>query len=136
MRRRGTRSIAVYLLPYDSPQACAAGLSVKGSRRGMMRDNEVAPGDERTRPLITDCLVVIPTYNERENVPVLLPQVLAHPRLSVLVVDDGSPDGTGDFVAAEMEDEPRLHLIRRSGKQGLGTAYLAGFAYALDRNAA
>jgi dolichol-phosphate mannosyltransferase len=113
-----------------------AGLSLEGSRRGMMRDQETAPRDERIRPLITDCLVVIPTYNERDNIPVLLPQVLAHQRLSVLVVDDGSPDGTGDFVAAAMEDEPRLHLIRRSGKQGLGTAYLAGFAYALDRDAA
>lgn len=93
--------------------------------------NQVAHG----RPLTTDSLVIIPTYNERENIPVLLPRVLADPRLSVLVVDDGSPDGTGDFVASAMEDEPRLHLIRRSSKQGLGTAYLAGFRYGLERGA-
>ena len=87
------------------------------------------------RPLTTDSLVIIPTYNERENIPELLPRVLAEPRLSVLVVDDGSPDGTGEIVAAALQDEPRLHLIRRSGKQGLGTAYLAGFRYGLDRGA-
>lgn len=87
------------------------------------------------RPLRTDSLVIIPTYNERENIPDLLPQILAHPRLSVLVVDDGSPDGTGDIVATAMQDEPRIHLIRRAGKQGLGTAYLAGFRYGLERGA-
>ena len=87
------------------------------------------------RPLVTDCLVVIPTYNERENIPNLLPRVLAEPRLSVLVVDDGSPDGTGEFVAAAMENDPRIHLLRRAGKQGLGTAYVAGFRYALERGA-
>ena len=91
--------------------------------------------DEVTRPLTTDSLVIIPTYNERENIPELLPQVLAHTRLSVLVVDDGSPDGTGDVVSTAMQDEPRLHLIRRAGKQGLGTAYLAGFRYGLERGA-
>lgn len=87
------------------------------------------------RPLTTDSLVIIPTYNECENIPQLLPQVLAHSWLSVLVVDDGSPDGTGDIVAAAMQDEPRLHLIQRAGKQGLGTAYLAGFRYGLERGA-
>lgn len=87
------------------------------------------------RPLITPALVIIPTYNERENIPLLLPRVLEQSALSVLVVDDGSPDGTGDLVAAEMEHNPRVHLIRRQGKQGLGTAYVAGFRYALERGA-
>lgn len=87
------------------------------------------------RPLTTDSLVVVPTYNEIENIHQLLPQILAHPRLSVLVVDDGSPDGTGDAVAARMAAEPRVHLIRRAGKQGLGTAYVAGFRYALANGA-
>ena len=91
--------------------------------------------EEVPRPLTTDSLVIIPTYNERENIPELLPKVLAHARLSVLVVDDGSPDGTGDIVVAAMQDEPRIHLIRRAGKQGLGTAYLAGFRYGLERGA-
>lgn len=87
------------------------------------------------RPLITPALVIIPTYNERENILALLPRVMDYPELSVLVVDDGSPDGTGDLVAAEVEHNPRVHLIRRAGKQGLGTAYVAGFRYALARGA-
>ena len=61
--------------------------------------------------------------------------MLAHPRLSILVVDDGSPDRTGDLVAAVVAGNPRVHLLRRAGKQGLGTAYLAGFRYALDHGA-
>ncbi len=87
------------------------------------------------RPITTAGCVVIPTYNERENIPLLLPRVLEQAELSVLVVDDGSPDGTGEFVAAEVERNPRVHLIRRAGKQGLGTAYVAGFRYALARGA-
>jgi dolichol-phosphate mannosyltransferase len=87
------------------------------------------------RPLTTPALVVIPTYNERENIPLLLPRVLEYPELSVLVVDDGSPDGTGDFVVAELPSNERVHLLRRAGKQGLGTAYVAGFRYALERGA-
>ncbi len=87
------------------------------------------------RPITTPGCVIIPTYNECENIPSLLPRVLDHPALSVLVVDDGSPDGTGDIVAAEVEQNPRVHLVRRTGKQGLGTAYIAGFRYALARGA-
>lgn len=87
------------------------------------------------RPLVTDSLVIIPTYNERPNITALLPLVLEQPRLSVLVVDDGSPDGTGDVVATEVERNERVHLLRRAGKQGLGTAYIAGFRYALERDA-
>ncbi len=83
------------------------------------------------RPLTTDSLVVVPTYNEIENIHQLLPQILAYPRLSVLVVDDGSPDGTGDAVAASDGSRAACPLIRRAGKQGLGTAYVAGFRYAL-----
>jgi dolichol-phosphate mannosyltransferase len=79
-------------------------------------------------------LVVVPTYNECENVGRLIPLVLSQdPRLEVLIVDDASPDGTGDIVAAMVETEPRIHLLRRSGKLGLGTAYLAGFRWGLDR---
>ncbi len=87
------------------------------------------------RPLTTPGCVIVPTYNECENIASLLPRVLDYPGLSVLIVDDGSPDGTGDIVAAEAEQNPRVHLIRRSGKQGLGTAYIAGFRYALERGA-
>jgi dolichol-phosphate mannosyltransferase len=86
---------------------------------------------QEERPITTAGCVVIPTYNECENIPMLLPRVLEQRNLSVLVVDDGSPDGTGDLVAAEVAHNPRVHLIRRAGKQGLGTAYIAGFRYAL-----
>jgi dolichol-phosphate mannosyltransferase len=81
-------------------------------------------------------LVIVPTYNERENIEALLDQLLALPYgLEVLVVDDGSPDGTGDLVAARRERDPRVHLLRRPGKMGLGSAYVAGFRYALERGA-
>ncbi len=78
-------------------------------------------------------LVVIPTYNEAENVLPLVGQVIAQKDvLDVLVVDDASPDGTGDFVAEAMATEPRLHLIRREAKLGLGSAYVAGFHYGIE----
>lgn len=80
-------------------------------------------------------LVIIPTYNERANVERIIPSVLAQdPRLEVLVVDDNSPDGTGAFVATLEECDPRVHLLARPEKMGLGTAYVAGFRWALDRD--
>ena len=80
-------------------------------------------------------LIIIPTYNERENIERMLTAVhAAVPDVDVLVVDDGSPDGTGDLVEARGKTDRRVQLLRRSGKLGLGTAYLAGFAYALERD--
>jgi dolichol-phosphate mannosyltransferase len=74
------------------------------------------------------CLVVVPTYNEALNIERLVLEILAQgPQFDVLVVDDGSPDGTGDLVSAFAELTPRVQLLRRAGKLGLGTAYLAGF---------
>lgn len=80
-------------------------------------------------------LIVIPTYNERQNILALLPQVLAaDPRLHVLVVDDHSPDGTGRAVrAAARRGRGRIHLMERAGKLGLGTAYVEGFQWGLAR---
>ena len=78
-------------------------------------------------------LVIVPTYNERENVQRLLDCILAmDTRLDVLVVDDGSPDGTGEIVAAIAATNPRVHAIHRPYKMGLGTAYIAGFRWALQ----
>ena len=78
-------------------------------------------------------LIVVPTYDEIENIDDLIDAVLAAvPRAHVLVVDDNSPDGTGDRVAARTELGRRVHLLRRPGKAGLGTAYRAGFTWALD----
>jgi dolichol-phosphate mannosyltransferase len=79
-------------------------------------------------------LVIVPTYNERENITRLVAAVLEKdPRLEMLIVDDGSPDGTGDIVEAIGKAEPRVHLLRRAKKLGLGTAYIAGFKWALER---
>lgn len=80
-------------------------------------------------------LIIIPTYNELENLPRLLPEVLSkNYGVEVLIVDDNSPDGTAAFVENEMKNNNRIHLIKRSSKQGLGTAYIAGFKYALQNN--
>ncbi|MDP7422311.1 MAG: polyprenol monophosphomannose synthase [bacterium] len=79
-------------------------------------------------------LVIIPTYNERENIVRIARAVLAVDKvLSVLVVDDNSPDGTAQAVESFMEDELRIHLISRPSKLGLGSAYVRGFQWALKR---
>lgn len=79
-------------------------------------------------------LVIIPTYNERENLPRLLPQVLEQDeRIDVLVIDDGSPDGTGQVADDIAAANPRVHVLHRAGKLGLGTAYIAGFRWGLAR---
>lgn len=79
-------------------------------------------------------LVIIPTYNERENIPRLVPMVLAQDeRLHVLVVDDASPDGTGDVADLLAASSPRVHVMHRAGKLGLGTAYLEGFRWGIER---
>ena len=78
-------------------------------------------------------LVVIPTYNESDNLPRLIPDVLSQaPDLEILVVDDHSPDGTAEIVRRFMERDPRVHLLERPTKAGLGSAYVAGFKYALQ----
>jgi len=80
-------------------------------------------------------LIITPTYNERANVPTLVERVLAaDPRLEILFVDDSSPDGTGDLIAQLAETNTRIHLLRRPGKLGLGTAYCDGFRWALKRD--
>jgi len=80
-------------------------------------------------------LVIVPTYNESVNIRQLIPQVLAQQEgLDMLVVDDNSPDGTGQIVDAMAADNDRIHVMHRPGKQGLGTAYLAGFRWALERD--
>ena len=78
-------------------------------------------------------LIIIPTYNELENLPRLIPEVLSKDNgIDILIVDDNSPDGTAAFVENEMKNNNRIHLIKRPSKQGLGTAYIAGFKYAIQ----
>ena len=79
-------------------------------------------------------LVIVPTYDERANLPTLVAGVRAQaPLVDVLVVDDASPDGTGEVADALSADDAQVFVLHRAGKQGLGTAYLAGFAWALER---
>lgn len=80
-------------------------------------------------------LVIVPTYNEKENVARIISAVLSQdPTIDMLIVDDGSPDGTGALVDAIGDSEPRVHAIHRASKLGLGTAYVAGFRWALARD--
>lgn len=80
-------------------------------------------------------LIIIPTYNERENVVKMIRRLMSMSEgFDLLIVDDGSPDGTADIVRSEQQSYAgRLHMIERSGKLGLGTAYIAGFKFALER---
>ena len=78
-------------------------------------------------------LVVMPTYNERVNIPLIVPAVLAqHPAVELLIVDDNSPDGTGAIADQLAAEDPRVHVLHREGKEGLGKAYIAGFRWALE----
>jgi len=79
-------------------------------------------------------LIIIPTYNERENIKVIIEAVFAQSLgVDVLVVDDNSPDGTGGIVQEMQKVHPQLHLLSRKGKEGLGKAYIAGFEWGLSR---
>jgi dolichol-phosphate mannosyltransferase len=80
-------------------------------------------------------LIVVPTYNERENLPPLLDRIFeVVPHVEVLVVDDNSPDGTGALADARAATDARIHVLHRAGKEGLGKAYIAGFKWALERD--
>ncbi|MFN8283810.1 MAG: polyprenol monophosphomannose synthase [Chitinophagales bacterium] len=83
-----------------------------------------------------DCIIIIPTYNEKENIAKIIPYTLnLSDRFEILVIEDGSPDGTADVVKAMMQQFPeRVHIIERTGKQGLGTAYITGFKWSLEKS--
>lgn len=84
---------------------------------------------------MTDKVVIIPTYNEKENIGKIITTVFElSEEFDVLIVDDNSPDGTANIVKELQKKYPRLHLLERPGKQGLGTAYIAGFYWALERS--
>ena len=80
-------------------------------------------------------LIVMPTYNERENLPELLRRIFAEKLpIEILIIDDASPDGTGAAADQLAAADPRVHVMHRPGKMGLGSAYVAGFRYALERD--
>lgn len=86
---------------------------------------------------MSDSIVIIPTYNEKENIEKIIKAVFGQPKdFDILIIDDGSPDGTGAIVKRLMDKEfgNRLFLIERAGKLGLGTAYIKGFQWALERS--
>ncbi len=89
--------------------------------------------------MASNALVIIPTYNEKENISLIIETVFALPKdFHVLIVDDGSPDGTADIVKQlqtnfNTEAETRLHLLQRKGKLGLGTAYITGFKFGIEK---
>jgi len=85
---------------------------------------------------MSDRLVIIPTYNEKENIEKIIRAVFSLEKaFDLLIIDDGSPDGTASIVKRLQEEFPeKLHLVERSGKLGLGTAYIAGFKWALERD--
>jgi dolichol-phosphate mannosyltransferase len=77
-------------------------------------------------------VVIVPTYNEATNLPQIVPEILKQdPRLQILVVDDSSPDGTGELADRMAAENPRIHVLHRAAKEGLGRAYLAGFQWSL-----
>jgi dolichol-phosphate mannosyltransferase len=84
---------------------------------------------------MVSALVVVPTYDERQNLPIVVARTLAatDDDVHLLVVDDASPDGTGEVADALAAEHPRVHVLHRAGKEGLGPAYLAGFAWGLER---
>jgi dolichol-phosphate mannosyltransferase len=80
-------------------------------------------------------LVIVPTYNELDNIPKLIPSILSQDvNVHILIVDDNSPDGTGRFVEEQSSKNNRIYLLKREKKMGLGTAYIAGFKYALKND--
>ncbi|MBI5493726.1 MAG: polyprenol monophosphomannose synthase [Deltaproteobacteria bacterium] len=83
--------------------------------------------------MANEAIVLIPTYNERENIASIVPEVLRTAPVDVLIIDDNSPDGTGAVADGMAEQDSRIHVLHRAGKQGLGKAYIAGFKWALER---
>jgi dolichol-phosphate mannosyltransferase len=85
--------------------------------------------------MAADTLIIVPTYNERDNLPQLVKRLMAQPAvLDILVVDDNSPDGTGQLADEIAAQNPHVHVLHRSEKNGLGRAYIAGFQWALQRD--
>lgn len=120
---------------YTHPPSVGAWLSLV---ERLLRVQEVA-GSNPVAPTIfflfmDPTLLLIPTYNERENVTSLLQEIRNHvPEIDILFIDDNSPDGTGHLLVELQQQDPRLHILHRTEKAGLGAAYMAGFAWSLKR---
>lgn len=124
--RAGTDSSRLVVLQGQERAAAEA-----SARRGLAEDRGPVPTAPHRIPWRT--LVVVPTYNEKDNLEPMLRAIRSYTHVDVLVVDDGSPDGTGAIADRAAAKDPHVHVLHRTGKQGLGTAYLAGFAWAFSR---
>ena len=99
-----------------------------------MTESTTPPGGDEGYPGVGRVLVVIPTYNEADNIRIIIDRVRrAAPAVDVLVADDNSPDGTGAIADELADDDERIKVLHRPGKQGLGAAYIAGFGWARER---
>ena len=117
--------------PLDRPQRSPA--DYRESHNGAYLTTVLDSSPDASPP---HCLVIVPTYNEAANIERLIADVLAQgSQFDILIVDDDSPDGTGDMVAELATEMPRVHLLKRSGKRGLGSAYVEGFQQALRMGA-
>ena len=124
--RSGTDSSRIVVLHgQDAAAARAAAAAGIAAGRG--------PVPVRPHSFPWKCLVVLPTYNEKENLEAIATAILAYLDTDLLIVDDGSPDGTGEIADRLAAANPRVRVLHREGKLGLGTAYLAGFAQAQAR---
>jgi dolichol-phosphate mannosyltransferase len=123
---RGTDSATVVVLHGQGQQA-----AVTAAQQGIAAGRGPTPSRPHSFPFRS--LVVVPTYNERGNLEAIVREILAYLDTDVLVVDDASPDGTGELADGLAAADPRIQVLHRQGKQGLGTAYLAGFAHAIAR---
>lgn len=124
--RNGVDSARLVVLQGQDETACrAAGL------RGLAHGRGPTPARAHTPPWRT--LVVIPTYDEKDNLEAIVQEIHAYLDTDVLIVDDNSPDGTGAIADALAAADARIHVLHRQGKQGLGTAYVAGFRFAIER---
>jgi dolichol-phosphate mannosyltransferase len=114
--------------PSGGRERSDSGINTGGRERS---DSGTKSGERPSRRT----LAIIPTYNERENLPLIVERLhSARPEVHILVVDDGSPDGTGDLAdELALSDPDRMHVMHRIVKDGLGAAYLAGFAWGLNR---
>jgi len=121
--RRGVDSNSIVVLDGQN-EAAARAAAVQGIASGR------GPVPSRPHRVPWRTLVVVPTYNEKDNLTPIVAAIHAYLDVDVLIVDDGSPDGTGAIADQLAARDARIHVLHRSGKQGLGTAYLAGFAFA------
>lgn len=129
--RAGSDSSQVVVLGDPAGRAHAEGIARDAAAEGLLAGHGPVPPQPHRVPWRT--LVIIPTFNERENLEPIVRAIHRYVDCDVLIVDDNSPDGTGEIAARLAAADDRIHALRRAGKQGLGTAYIAGFRFAIER---